>query len=495
MLRRKSSCARRTAGSTESNAPHGAFPQQSMQYSSKIQSLTVPWRGFCAKTLRLWLTATACGFALSLLPARADDFKEPDLSKFKPEEGQITLEVWTWVGGVDKLAEEFEKLYPNIKVHVSNVGGGPAEYTKLQTALHAGSGAPDVAQIEYDFLPSFIVTDGLADMAKSGANDVKSYFVPWTWAQVSPDGQAVYGIPQDSGPLAYMYNKKLFDQYGITVPTTWDEFATQAEKLSQATNGKVKMADFYVNSAPWYIGLVWAAGGRFFKAHGDSWEQTINSPIAEKVLTYWDGLVKKNYVAKIPGFTAEWYNALTSGEFAGSVEAAWGPGVIAHSVNDKTSGEWRIAPLPQWEKGGKFQAGNWGGSCDAVTKQSKYPKAATLFCIWLNSFKSPVIGNWNYYALFPASVAGLTAPELNQPDKNPAKFCGGQNVAEVYSQASKAVNVDFDWVPWFAFVNDNFNKHIDDLFNARVSVKQALDGWQEDSLKNAKDNGYDVKAP
>jgi hypothetical protein len=29
----------------------------------------------------------------------------------------------------------FEKAYPNIKVHVNNIGAGPTEYTKLQTAL------------------------------------------------------------------------------------------------------------------------------------------------------------------------------------------------------------------------------------------------------------------------------------------------------------------------------------------------------------------------
>jgi multiple sugar transport system substrate-binding protein len=134
---------------------------------------------------------------------------------------------------LDNTVKDFEKAYPNIKVHVNNIGGGPAEYQKLQTALKAGSGAPDVAQIEYDFLPSFIATDGLADIAQYGANEAKQYFVPWTWGQVSPDGKTVFGIPQDSGPLALNYNKKIFDQYGLSVPTTWDEYAQDAEKLAK----------------------------------------------------------------------------------------------------------------------------------------------------------------------------------------------------------------------------------------------------------------------
>jgi multiple sugar transport system substrate-binding protein len=82
---------------------------------------------------------------------------------------------------------------------------------------------------------------------------------------------------------------------------------------------------------------------------------------------------------------------------------------------------------------------------------------------------------------------------LHDPDKNPSKFFGGQNLVEVYSDASKAVSVDFQWAPWFAFVNDNFNKQIDGMINGKLTPKQALDAWQDESLKNAKNDGYDVR--
>src|SRR5260370_13961494 len=111
------------------------------------------------------LLGTSVGLPLVSVIAQ-EAFKEPDYSKFPAESGPITLEVWSWVGGLDKAAKLFEQAYPDIKVHVNNVGGGPAEYQKLQTAIKAGSGRPDGAQIEYMFLPSFIVTDGLAHLAK-----------------------------------------------------------------------------------------------------------------------------------------------------------------------------------------------------------------------------------------------------------------------------------------------------------------------------------------
>ncbi|MBV8211603.1 MAG: sugar ABC transporter substrate-binding protein, partial [Verrucomicrobia bacterium] len=58
---------------------------------------------------------------------------------------------------------------------------------------------------------------------------------------------------------------------------------------------------------------------------------------------------------------------------------------------------------------------------------------------------------------------------------------------------SKAVNVDFPWSPWFAFANDNYNKQIAALISGTVTPKQALDAWQNDCLKNAAGDGYDVK--
>jgi multiple sugar transport system substrate-binding protein len=149
----------------------------------------------------------ALAASITSLACAQGNWSEPEYKKLIVEPS-AQLEVWSWVVGLDSIAKEFEKEFPNIKVKVDNIGGGPTEHQKLQTAIKAGSGAPDAAQIEYDFLPSFIVTDGLADLTPLGAEQVKTDFVSWTWGQVSPDGKVVYGIPEDIGPLALMYNKK-----------------------------------------------------------------------------------------------------------------------------------------------------------------------------------------------------------------------------------------------------------------------------------------------
>lgn len=421
--------------------------------------------------------------------ASAQTYTEPKLPKVS---GPVTLEVWSWVPGLDKTVAGFEKLYPNVKVKVVNLGGGPQTYTKLNTALKAGSGAPDVAQVEYGFLPSFIDSGGLVDLAKYGANDVKNLFVPWTWGQVSPDGKAVFAIPQDTGPFAMVYRKDIFDKYKLRVPTTWAEYADTAAKLNKASGGKVKMGNFYATFAPWFMALAWADGAQFFQRSGDGWVQNLDNASAKKVLTYWNDLIKKGYVSTLPAFTADYWNAAGAGQVATNMEAAWGPGGYASSLNGKSGGNWRVAPLPQW-KAGQASSGNWGGSSLVVTTQSKHPEAALAFAEWLNASRQAVETNFKGGGLFPAAKAGLTLPALNDKTSAPIKFFGGQAINKVYADMSRGVNVDFQWAPWFPAVNANFNKQMDAMLKGRLTPDQALAAWQQESLSAAKKQGYDVK--
>ena len=55
-----------------------------------------------------------------------------------------TITFWTWVPGIAPEVALFEKKYPKIKVDVVNAGQGNADYTKLQSAVDAGKGAPRV---------------------------------------------------------------------------------------------------------------------------------------------------------------------------------------------------------------------------------------------------------------------------------------------------------------------------------------------------------------
>jgi len=398
--------------------------------------------------------------------------------------GSITF--WTWVKDMDKEVALFNKKYPNIKVNVVNAGQGSAEYKKLQTALKAGKGAPDVVQIEYQYIPTFTVTNSLLDLAPYGADSLKNKFVDWSWGQVAKDGK-VFAIPQDTGPMGMLYRADLFKKYGIAVPKTWDEFAAAAKTL-HAKDPKAYLTDLPPNEPGSYVGLEWQAGARPFDVQkADTIGVSLNDAAAKKVSTYWSGLVKDGTVATDPDFTDAWYQGLASGRYATWLTAAWGPLFLQGTAKD-TAGKWRVAPLPQWSTS-EPAAGNWGGSTTAVTKQTKQPAAAAAFAMFLNSDpQSTALLNTDQ-SLFPATKAMLSdSTFLGQK----LDFYGGQTVNQSFADISSTVATSFQWSPFQDYVFSEFNDTVGKAFSKKSDAGAGLNAWQAAVVSYAKDQGFTV---
>ena len=71
--------------------------------------------------------------------------------------GATPITFWGWVPGIYRVVDAFNQTHPNICVDYVTKVGGSGEYIPLLNALKAHSGAPDVAEIEFDVLPSFEV--------------------------------------------------------------------------------------------------------------------------------------------------------------------------------------------------------------------------------------------------------------------------------------------------------------------------------------------------
>src|SRR6266581_2965472 len=296
---------------------------------------------FVSLALALMISLAACGGGSS--------------SSSGTSSGPVNLTFWSWVTGIDKSVALWNKSHPNIQVKLANVGSGPAEYDKLYTAIKANN-EPDLGQVEFQLLPTFETTGSLVDMSQYGASSVKDQFVPWTWGQVSL-GNAVYAIPQDSGPMAMYYRSDLFKKYNIPVPTTWAQYADAAAKL-HAANPNVYITDFPPKEPGWFTGLVWQAGGQPFNISGQSWKVSINNPQALQVAAYWQALIDKKLVKTEPDFDNAWYHDLQTGALATWISAAWGNGTLKQNA-PKTSGNWRVTSLPQWQAGQNVSS-NWG---------------------------------------------------------------------------------------------------------------------------------------
>ncbi|MGH3167121.1 MAG: ABC transporter substrate-binding protein, partial [Trebonia sp.] len=194
--------------------------------------------------------------------------------------GKVTLTFWSWVPGISRSVSLWNKTHPGIQVNLDETTSGNAgTYAKMYSALQAGN-APDLGQVEYSMLPNFEHVGGLVDLSQYGVGSVRQDFVPWTWGQVTQGG-AVYAIPQDIGPMGLFHRADLFSKDGLTVPTTWAQYLSDAKKV-HAAHPNVYITAFPSNDAQWFSGLAWQAGAKWFGISGDSWVAGLDDPPSQQ---------------------------------------------------------------------------------------------------------------------------------------------------------------------------------------------------------------------
>ncbi|WP_369166761.1 ABC transporter substrate-binding protein [Streptomyces sp. R28] len=411
---------------------------------------------------------------------------QADIDKAMNTPTQLTF--WTWVPDIEQEIALFEKKYPAIKVKVVNAGQGVEHYTKLRTALKAGTGAPDLAQVEYQAVPTFTITDSLLNLSPYGAAALKDQFVDWTWGQVSGPAGEVWAIPQDTGPMGMLYRQDIFDKHGIQVPKTWDEFAAAARKLHKA-DPDVYLTNLAANEPAAWHGLLWQAGAKPYATSGRSdLSISVADALSKKLAGYWGGLAKEGVISTDPDFTDGWYAGFNRGKYATWLTAAWGPAFLSGSAKS-TAGKWRAAPLPQWDAA-KPVSGNWGGSTTAVIRATKNPIAAARFAQFLNSDPASAKMFATEQFFFPATKSLLADPSFT--DDAPA-FYGGQKVNQIFADISDTVPTSFQWPPFLDQAAKDWTETVGKSLADRADAVAALGTWQSRLTTYAKNQGFTVK--
>lgn len=382
------------------------------------------------------------------------------------ENGVTTVTVWAWYPEFQQVVDTFNANHDDVQVELVNAGVGEDAYAKLRTALESGSGAPDLIQMELSEMPSFMVMDGLLDIGPYGATEVADSYPDWVWDQVS-EGDAVYAIPVDAGPIGMMYRADLYEQYGLEPATTWAEYRENAEKLKQA-NPDVYLSDFQVGNASNLVGLIQQAGGAPYGYDFSNPEEVVidfDNEITRQVLNYWGDMIADGLIDDAPYHSTEWDSGIAAGTYLTTIEAAWRPGYLG-SVAEATSGNWRVAPMPQWNAGDNLQ-GNHGGSTFAVTSQTQSPEAAAQVAIEIFGSEEPWQVGIDEAFLFPVFNPVAESPEFTE---RPYEFFGGQPVNEIFVPAAQNVS-PLEFTPFDSLAKSTINEQV----AAAIAGEQTMD--------------------
>ncbi|MBD8509494.1 sugar ABC transporter substrate-binding protein [Microbacterium sp. CFBP 8790] len=406
-----------------------------------------------------------------------------DIEKALEAGGELTY--WSWTPSAEAQVAAFEAKYPNVKVNYVNAGTNTEEYTKLQNAIKAGSGAPDVVQIEYYAFPQFALSDSLVDLSSYGFADLKDDYSTGTWGSVDFDGK-IYGLPQDSGPMALFYNEEVFDQFGIAVPATWDEYYAAAQKLNAADPTKFITAD--TGDSGFTTSMIWQAGGTPFTTSGDAGTDVaidLQDDGSKKFADNWNRLIEGGLISDTPSWSDEWFKGLGDGSIASLVIGAWMPGVLESSVADG-AGKWAVAPIPTYD--GTAVTSENGGGGQAVTKQSKNPALAAGFLKWLNNDEKS-LQIFAESGGFPSTTAQLSDPAF--VDKE-SEYFGGQQINQVLTQASSEVREGWSYLPFQVYANSIYGDTVGQAYANKSDLNAGLTAWQDQLVQYGNDQGFSV---
>lgn len=410
-------------------------------------------------------------------------------NKIKNKDAPVVT-LWAWYPNSEAVVDNFNEAHDDVQVCWTNAGAGGDEYDKFQTAISAGSGAPDVVMVEADRIAPFQVQDALVDLKDLGYEDVKANFSEGAWKDVSV-GDGIYGAPIDGGPMGMIYRKDVFDKYGVTPPKTWDELEASAQKVKDA--GGPVFASFAANQPAYVTALMYQNGAEPFAydpAQKDQIGINLDSPEVKQVLDYWSGLVKKGLVGTEDQFTPEYIAGVINGDYATYLSAAWAPGYLqgAGVGEGADAGVWATAPLPQWDPADPI-AINWGGSAFSVTKQAKDPELAAKVAFGVYADQKSLDDGWKNQIIFPLNQDVLKSGEF-QDYKVP--FFGGQQAnKEVYVPAANAYK-GMTYTPIGQYYYSALTKQIAAINDGKATGSEAADALQKDVQGYAEEQGFTV---
>ena len=329
---------------------------------------------------------------------------------------------------LDAYIAEFNKLYPNIHIEHSQVGGYDDVRDQISTEITVGN-QPSMAYCYPDHVAMYNLADAvviLDDLISSRIEvaraDGTTEFLGLTEEQVADfiegyynEGKQfgdnlMYTLPLSKSTEVLYYNKTFFEANNLTVPTTWEELEAVCAKIKELDPDSIPLG--YDSEANWFITMCEQYGSPYPSASGDHY--LFNNEQNRAFVKMFNDWYQKGYLT-----TQTLYGAYTSGLFVASegTRSYMSIGSSAgatHQRPDKVNNEYPfevgIATIPQVD-----------------ASNPKVISQGPSLCIFQKENPQEVIASWLFVKFLTTNVefqaefgmASGYVPVLKSVSKNP----------------------------------------------------------------------------
>jgi ABC-type glycerol-3-phosphate transport system substrate-binding protein len=407
---------------------------------------------------------------------------------FKPvaQDDKSTITVWADSTRLPSV-QAYQKSHPNAKLNIVTYDGSANGSTYLQTKVQlfdrTGKGWPDVVfATPTDVTWASKATGPSAQPFAAPVDTLVSKstldnFAKGSLSYCQYDGHT-YCLRNDIAQVVLWYNKTLMDQFGYTVPTTWEQYQALSDKVSKDHPGYLLGSIGDTNSQESYF---WSSQCPAFSLTGNTLRTALSDPKCTRMATLLDSMIANKTISTQGFFSADF--AKTSGD---KVLMANGPSwygqYVFNSAFKTPAGQIAAADPMKWDGESDAFTGNVGGGVWMISSHSKNLKAATAVTKWLTTSDANQASAPTYPAYAPAAKAWLANPT------NSKYFAG--DLSEPFQTAADEIwtgwsNTKFsDQTAWSSVVLPGLT--------AGKTLTSLLPDWQAAIADEAKSVGYTV---
>jgi multiple sugar transport system substrate-binding protein len=408
-----------------------------------------------------------------------------------PKAGEVQIDekapITVWIDAARVPAsEKYLEIHPDKKEMVKFEIVDRGQFgSKVLLFNNSGKGWPDVVFAE----PSIVmyVADAAhnypMDLTPYVSKDIINNFVPGSLDPCYTSDKKLLCLRNDLAPNLMWYNKPLMDEFGYTLPETWEEYVALSDKVALDHPG------YYLGSAgdSQYI-FFWASGCPVAKPL--SVAQVVINATDEKcvrVAKMLDHMLQNGTLSKYGHFDPKFIEIANNNKLLMIPAAAWFGDFVFGGKPDsayyKTADQQLAAGLlPKWQGEDKAYTGNWGGSAWMVSRHTKNPKLAVEVAQYMTTDTEVglLVGTMPAYG--PA--AEVWAKNM---DTNPLY---AMNPYDIMKQATSLVHPDYTDAVRYSLV-EGF-KPVAQAIETGESVEAALPAAQEALKALAEKEGYEV---
>jgi len=394
--------------------------------------------------------------------------------------GDGNLLVWTDATR-QPAAEAYAKAHPSEHITVVTVDGSDLE-SKLSLIARDPGSLPDVVFTANGQGVEFAQKYGFsADLTKLVSASVKKGFGA-TLSACEKDG-AIDCLPGDISTQMLFYNKALFDKFGYTVPTTWDQYAALSNQLATEHPGYVvgSCGDTFCPNVYYR-----ASNCPGYKLSGqvDISVTVATDPNCTRVTSMLDPLIANKTVATLSPFDPDMATLGSNQKILMMPGFVWYGALLFQQTFKNPSGVIAAAPLPTWGDGVKGAGAAVGGQW-IVSSKSGNTAAAVKMIVAMTTDSASLAKQVTFPAYEPAAKAWVAAQAKT-------KFYAVDPTA-TFTSARSDVTGNLYTPPGMDILNP-FANTVAPKLKSGSTLSSQIPAWAAAIVQTATDAGYTATA-